>query len=286
MGLTLNNRVLADARLQSIHGQRIAGGYRLRLSIEFTVHRWALSSPPPHVLISPARVALSGQPGLVVGIAHAESNKPFSVDEYSNKTSCLFDLDLTPSALESIERHRNGLGVSLSVGLHAQVFAGPDIVPCFCDVTANLNQSQWIDALNQAGFGNTVLFEVPIPSSADPDNNAVELLAAAQRLLLQGHYAEVVAKCRMALERLTQELQQGAEMERAKTEQKIKRTLSQRELLMRQASIDFASLAHHPTDNSLSDLFDRNAALMMLGTTAALVSSALHKHERVFEPQG
>ncbi|MBX3623112.1 MAG: hypothetical protein KF891_24355 [Rhizobacter sp.] len=284
MALTLNNRVIADTRLQSIHGQHIAGGHRLQLSIEFTVHHWTRSGPPPQALFGPARVAVSGQPGLILGIAHPQTSKPFRVDQYGGKFGCIFELDLDPHAMEAVERYRNGLGVALDIRLHAQVFGESEIEPCFCDIHGRLNLSEWIDALNQAGFGHTALFEIPLPMALSADGSATELLSAAQRLLTQGHYAEVVAKCRMVLERLTQERQEDGALQGAKDAQKQKRTLLQRELLMRQAAIDFANLAHHPTDSSLTELFDRNAALMMLGTTAALVSSGLAR-DRNPDPQ-
>jgi hypothetical protein len=88
-------------------------------------------------------------------------------------------------------------------------------------------------------------------------------------------YAEVVAKCRLVLEGLTQELNQGPALKAAREAHKPDRTVLQRELTMRQAAIDFAHLAHHPTGVSLDEAFDRNAAQMMLGITAALVSSSM-----------
>jgi len=50
---------------------------------------------------------------------------------------------------------------------------------------------------------------------------------------------------------------------------------------MRQAAMDFASLAHHPTGVSLNELFDRNAAQLMLASTASLYSSAMARQAGV-----
>jgi hypothetical protein len=79
----------------------------------------------------------------------------------------------------------------------------------------------------------------------------------------------------MVLEGLTQEMNEGQALKTAREAQKLDRTVLQRELMMRQAAIDFAHLAHHPTGVSLDEAFDRNAAQMMLGMTAALVSSSM-----------
>lgn len=64
----------------------------------------------------------------------------------------------------------------------------------------------------------------------------------------------------MVIEDLTRGLGQEAQRKAALAAQKQSRTREQRELAMRQAAMDFASLAHHPTDVSLGELFDRNAA--------------------------
>ena len=125
------------------------------------------------------------------------------------------------------------------------------------------------------GYGRTLLFEVPIPAEPAGLGSAIELLETARGLLATGHYSEVVAKCRMVLERLTQELDDDLALKAARVAQGRDRTAQQRELLIRQAAIDFAHLAHHPTGISLDEAFDRNAAQMMLGMTAALVSSSM-----------
>ena len=103
----------------------------------------------------------------------------------------------------------------------------------------------------------------------------MELLEAARQLFVRGHYADAVARCRMVIEGLTASLGQEPQLRAALNASKQMWTREQRELFMRQAAMDFASLAHHPTGTPLDELFDRNAAQMMLGTTAALVSSAL-----------
>ena len=118
---------------------------------------------------------------------------------------------------------------------------------------------------------------MPIPSEPAGLGSSIELLEAARGFLATGHYSEVVAKCRMVLESLTQELNEGPAMKAARDAQRPDRTVLQRELMMRQAAIDFAHLAHHPTGVSLDEAFDRNAAQMMLGTAAALVSSAMYR---------
>ena len=117
--------------------------------------------------------------------------------------------------------------------------------------------------------------QVPIPAEPAGLGNAIELLEAARSQLVSGHYAEVVSKCRMVLERLTTELNEEHALRAAAAAKDQERTALQRELFMRRAAIAFAHLAHHPTGVSLNEVFDRNSAQMMLGITAALVSSGM-----------
>lgn len=274
MGINLNSRVIADTRLTSIHGGRLAGGYALRLNIEFNVLNWELADPP-EVVMAPARVYLDGQSGLPLGLAFPETVQPFTVSKYASRRAALFDLMLSPQAMETVEQHRNGQGVALTVKLHGEIRRGGETQVVQDDVRGDFNVAQWVVAIGEAGYGRSLLFEVPIPSESQALSTALEMLEAARRLLAQGHYSDVVSKCRMVIEGLTTELGQDADLKAALPLPKHTRTLEQRELVMRQAAMDFASLAHHPTNVSLSELFDRNAAQMMLGTTAALASSAM-----------
>ena len=277
VGISWNHRTIADARLAGVRGGRLAGGYVLRLVVEFDVLNWNEPGPSPLVIMAPARVWLQGQAGLSLGLAQPETVQPFTVSQYASKRAVLFDLPLTQQAMETVERHRNGQGIALAVKLQAEVRYGAEVQIAWEDLTGNFNISQWVEALDQAGFGRTLLFEVPIPIESSGVGSVMELLEAARRHLASGHYPDVVAKCRMVLEGITQELGEGPALKTACDAIKRGRTALQREMAMRQAAIDYAHLAHHPTGLSPDEVFDRNAAQMMLGITAALVSSSMFR---------
>jgi hypothetical protein len=274
MSINLNSRIIANTRLASIYGGRLAGGYSLRLCIEFEVLNWD-EPEPPIVVMAPARVDVGGGNGLLLGLAFPETVQPFTVSRYTTRRGALFDLMLSQQAVETVERHRNGLGISLGVKLQAEVRRGREVQIVHDDVRGDFNVAHWVAVMEQAGFGRALLFEVPIPSEPQALSLALENLEAARLLLAHGHYSDAVAKCRMVIEGLTAELGEDPGLRAALAAPKQSRSLEQRELAMRQAAMDFASLAHHPTGISLNELFDRNAAQMMVGTTAALVSSAL-----------
>lgn len=277
MAISWNSRTIADAYLRRIHGARMAGGYRLTLGVDFSVSNWG-EGPPPLVIMTPARVSIGGPTALFLGYAQPEVIQPFTVTPYASNAGIQFDLPLTPTALEAVERHRNGQDLAVTINLRPEIRQGSQVQHGWEDLTATFNLSQWVAALEQAGYGRSLIFEVPIPDEPADLGSAIDLLGAARRLLASGHYSDVVAKCRMVLERQTQQLNQDQALKVAREQTRGRdRTALERELMMRQAAMDFAHLAHHPTDVALDETFDRNAAQMMLGVTAALVSSAMSR---------
>lgn len=274
MGINLNSRIIADTRLAGISGMPIAGGYLLKLTVEFAVMNWDLADRPV-VIFAPARVYMKGNEGLQLGLAVPETVQPFTVSNYASTRAASFDLFLSQTAMDVVEKRRDGQGVPLGIKLHGEIRLTGDVHPIYDDIHGDVNLVQWLGALEQAGYGRSVLFEVPIPSQPEAAGAAVELLEAARQHFARGHYPDAVAKCRMVIEGLTSALGQDDLLRAAVATQKKDRTREQRELAMRQVAMDFASLAHHPTGVPQDELFDRNAAQMMLSMTAALVSSGL-----------
>lgn len=276
MGITLNSgRIVADAKLAGIHGGRVAGAHALRLSVEFSVLSWD-ANDPPQVILAPARVQMTGQSGIALGVAFAETIQPFTVTKHSTTRAVIFELLLSPQAMEIVEQFRDGRGVSLVLNLHGEIRRAGEVQAFHEAARGDFNVAHWVAAMEQAGYGRSLLLEVPVPSELPALGPILQTLETARRLLLLGHYADVVAKCRLVIEGVTAELNQGAALKAALTVQpKANRSVEQRELVMRQAAMDFASLAHHPTDVAVDEIFGRNAAQMMLGITAALVSSAM-----------
>lgn len=279
MSLCWNSRIIAEARLARVHGQRIAGGFGLRLGLDFSVTNWTEDSQFPLVLLLPSTALLGGSQPLVLGRAHPETPQPFTISQHSSgPRGALFDLALSPAAMDALERARNGAGVSLTVKLQAEIRRGSEVLIAHDDVTATFTVSDWLVALEQCGYGRSMLFEVPLPESATGEEPWTKLLGNARGQFLQGNYAQTVASCRMVLESLTKELKQEDKIKASKTQHKTDRTalsVDQRELVLRQAAIDYSSLAHHVDGGVPDELYGRRSAQMLLAMTAALVSSAL-----------
>ncbi len=279
MGINLINRIIAETRLAGVHGERLAGGYCIGLKIEFSVLNWD-DATAPDVLFAPARIYIvEGQARLLLGMAFPETIQPFTVGKHAARRECVFSLPLTQQAMEAVERRRDGGDVLLAVKLDAEVRTGADSQAVHDLVQGQLNVAQWIAALEQAGYGRSILFEIPIPANEEL-GATLNQLETARQLLVQGHYADAVAKCRVVVEGITHQLGQRDALVTARQLQKQSRTLEQRELVMRQAAMDFASVAHHADGASAKEDFSRSAAQMMLSITSALVASAVSRGVR------
>lgn len=183
--------------------------------------------------------------------------------------------------MEHIERTRCGGSLTFSIALQAEVRRGTaDLSVATEAVTATFAVSDWLAALEQCGFGTSLLFEVPLPVSHGETTPWTRLLLGARDQLLKGHYAQAVGDCRLVLEALNDALGQGDQLHDAKARHKVDRqtlTVDQRELILRQTVMDYASSAHHTDQGIPVDLYDRRSAQMILAMTVALVSSAVSR---------
>lgn len=286
MSISLGSRTIADPRFEGVHGMRTADGCMLRLTVSFNVFSFE-GSPPPIVVFGPSRVYVNDGGSLFLGMAVPEVPQPFRVGMYGQTSRLLFELQLTPTAMEKLERLRDGGGLTLTLKLQPEIRTPTELHAGFEDVACRINASDWQVAREQAGCGRSLLFEVPLPDDVPGIDIVAERMEAARRHLALGHYSEVVAACRVALEALTKGLGQHADMTavlQIPKSGKHQLDLYQRELLMRQSVTDFCSLALHVTTAPIGEMFDRNAAQLVLGSTAALVSSGLTERARAGAP--
>jgi hypothetical protein len=273
--------VIADARLARLYGQRLAGGYGLRLGVEFDVANWTQDQPFPVVVFLPATVTVTtpATAGVVLGKAFPELPVLFSVNQHSAaRRPMSFDIALSPSAMEVIEGARNGEGLSFSIAIQAEVRRGEATSIAHEQASASFTVSDWLQVLDQCGYGRSMVFEIPLLESATAETPATRLLQSARNHFLSGQYAQAVGECRLVLETLTRELGQGQQLIDATNLHKSKKRdldLEQRELLLRQTAVDYSHPAHHTDAGLPADLFDRRSAQMLLAVTATLVSAAI-----------
>jgi hypothetical protein len=147
--------------------------------------------------------------------------------------------------------------------------------------TIRITQSDWLNALEKMGYGNTLLFEIPIPNTtSDVPLQILQYLQKARNHYLTGNYQETIGDCRTALDKLAEFLDDEPLLSRAKNkfleDGKSRQAMSkdERVLMIRDVLRHYTHLSHHPEedDKGIKVPISRNEAGMILGQTASLVS--------------
>lgn len=278
MSIQWSNWTLADSSFVHASGRKMLGNYGLRLAVRYDTHVWRQQGPVPMIILTSSAVTLIKPTSIFAGFGIPESTSPFQITQYANRTEVVFDVALSPGAMQEIETARNGAGLDLNLRINGVITCGPDSARADDLIHICINQSDWLRVLDECGFGKTLLFEIPLNIEVVSDAELVATeFESARRHLNLGHYQEVVAACRRAIERLNQCLGHDGTLATARSvkgDGKRSLTIFERELLIRGTAMDFASLAHH-ADHVQARPFDRLDATMMLGLTAALANTAL-----------
>lgn len=274
VSITWNSRIVADVTFRGVHGFQAAGSYLLRLSVGFAVTNWPQDVLMPTVLVTAAAVQVEGGgQALLLGHAIPETPVPFKVGAHSQPSTILYELLLSPAAIEAVERLRGGDRIQFRLKIQAHLTMGAETLATKDEVLCSVPQSDWIAVLEQIGYRKTLLLELPIPQG-DEGSVPQRHLETARSHMLRGHYEDAVASCRKALEGWTT---QRAEVEAVKKARDTKRsdarslTLYDRELLVRYAATNFADLAHHADDVANAERYSREDAAMMVAITAAIL---------------
>lgn len=274
MSITWKSRIVADATFRGVHGFQAAGSYLLRLSVGFAVANWPQDELMPTVLLTAAAVQVQrGGQALLLGHAMPETPVPFTVGAYSQQTAILYELLLSPAAIEAVERLRGGECIQFRLKIQAHLTRGAETLATSDEVLCSVPQSDWIAVLEQIGYRETLLLELPIPQG-DEESVPQRHLKAARSHMLRGHYEDAVASCRKALEGWTTQRAEAAAVKKARdTKRNDARslTLYERELLVRDAAANFSDLAHHADEVANAERYSREDAAMMVAITAAIL---------------
>lgn len=274
MSITWNSSIVADATFRGVHGFQAAGAYLLRLSVGFAVTNWPQDESKPTVLLTAASVQVEqGGQALLLGHAIPETPVPFKVGAYSQPTAILYELLLSPAAIEALEHLRGGESIQFRLKIQAHLTRGAETLATNDEVLCSVPQSDWIAVLEQMGYRKTLLLELPIPQG-DEGSVPQRHLETARGHILRGHYEDAVASCRKALEGWTTLRGEGEGVKKARdTKRSASRslTLYERELLVRDAATNFADLAHHADEVANAESYSREDAAMMVAIAAAIL---------------
>jgi hypothetical protein len=250
-----------------------------------------------------------GEPKRQLGIAYPTSGSTGTIAVRNVPNGRQFDIGIgfqlhfSKPALEEVEAYRNGGDTTFHLALHGElkgyqadgaeprmtapgdpwsahvlIDAAPSRVyrqhPGLHSLILKVPQSDWIKLLERAGYQRSILFEVSVPD-ATTIGKAVVQLKEAQDAFYQGRYADVVSRCRDALDGVIPLRQIGQrQLFKAASEEDARRGMTIEDAFcLAWASIrQIMNTSHHR--NGVQIAFTRPMAQFVLGATALALDTA------------
>jgi hypothetical protein len=181
--------------------------------------------------------------------------------------------------VEAIEDLRKGGDLALRVDVHSVPLATAESGPYPAQIVHQVSQSEWVKVLDQFGYQETLLLEIPIPNPSEFPRMArvLDHLSQARGAIVRGGvgYREAVGLCRDALESLREALGDSAAEGTAwgkRSQDMEEMDKGERLLLVRRALWRLTSGARHPIAQ-----WDRKEAVSVLAMVSAVVRIAAHQ---------
>ncbi|EGG94674.1 hypothetical protein IMCC1989_2486 [gamma proteobacterium IMCC1989] len=267
ISITQNNKCIIEFDRFIVSGRLAASGY----SFTFTMrgNRRACETP---ISIFDMSLSLSiSDPVKKLVSSIPSSTQVLQYYNHPNSEQLHFETILTKEQVNSLEEYRQEKDLKLSVELRALTLSGEELLSSFDAADIIIPREQWLDALKTAGFRQTLLFEVPLPSTSE---NLAAILSKAQEFIETGHYKDTVMQCRHIIEQI--ELQRDDKKQSSEANKKA-HDRSQREsmssierlLSLREQLKNVCQLGAHGNEE-----FTRSQAKAVLGMTMALMAES------------
>lgn len=179
-----------------------------------------------------------------------------------------FECVLTKGQVSAIEDYRLEGDLKLSVGLRALVTSDNGLYSSFDMADVVIPRQHWLNALRSAGFRQTLLFEVPLPSGSE---ELTGIMSKAQEFIETGHYQDAVMQCRRiieSVENLRNDKQRSAAAnKKAHGADRQDMSAIDRLMSLREQLKNICQLGAHGTDQ-----FSRSQARAVLGMTMVLLA--------------
>ncbi len=287
LSLSYNSRTIADAQVQQLIGNPGIGLYQIRFSIELSKPAWS-NDDARGVLLTDVRarvlVGAKRDRMILLGMAHPEASLVLRPMTYSDKSSILFDLDLSPGQIFELEALRGGGDLHFELQMMGQAFGPNGEYPTQDKISKQVTLSDWRNVLEALGYADILVlgFEIPRGSDGAAAAAAAKCLRQAQEDLLRGRYDSVVSQCRLALEGIQTaygEVNECAASASKYANGKDRKSMTkvERARFISEAVRHFAHLAHHPNSDGSQEIFGRTDAQAILACTVASIDSALSR---------
>jgi len=203
---------------------------------------------------------------LLVSIPSSE--RLIKCHDFPSSEQIAFEMVLSREQINALEAYRQEKDLKLNLGLRALVASGDELLPSFDCTDIIVPREQWLNALKNAGYRNTLLFEVPLPATSD---GLASLISKAQEFIETGHYKDAVMQCRHIVEQvesLREDKQASVSANKiAHSGERREMSPVDRLLSLREQLKNICQLGAHGTEE-----FTRSQAKAVLGMTMALLA--------------
>lgn len=262
--ISYNGNSIVEFENLTVHGRAAAGGY----GFTFVIRGNRRACQTPTVLFDISLSVALDEPLRPLVISIPSSDRLIKCHEFPNSEQAAFETVLSREQINALEEYRGEKDLKLNLSLKALVATDNQLVPSFDSSTITIPRQQWLDALRNAGYRNTLLFEIPLPNTTD---DLDKVFVKAQEFIETGHYKDAVLQCRHLVEQVEtvrEDKQASASANRKahsgerKDMNSVERLLSLREQLK-----NICQLGAHGKDE-----FTRSQARAVLGITMALLA--------------
>lgn len=259
-----NGNYIVEFDQLKVHGREAAGGYGLT----FVMRGNRLPCHSKMMLFDITLSISLADPLRPLVTSVPSSTRIIQCHSFSSSEQIDFEMVLSREQLNALEDYREERDLRLNLGLRALVTSGDELISSFDCTDISVPREQWLDALKNAGYRNTLLFEVPLPNSSG-DFSA--LFSKAQEFIEIGHYKDAVMQCRHIVEQvetLREDKQASASANKiAHSSERRDMTSIDRLLSLREQLKNICQLGAHGNEE-----FTRSQARAVLGMTMALLA--------------
>lgn len=268
---------------EGVSGIPAIAGHLLRFSVHYEATPWNLEWDGSPTVFRGVRAKIDLGPERVrLGVVEPERPLIISHDKYPQASTLLFEIFLTTWQIERLESIRQGNGLEFLLRLSGERIAKDGHMTVDADLRINVSQSDWIAVLRAMEFGDYLLCEIPIEFGENVGlREAWAALDNARRLLYQGHYKNVVAECRTALEATLKELKPEKRVVAAvkqKNQTHLEMRKEDRILNLCDAVRHVAQLGVHIDATKQYVDFSRREAILIYSATAATIANLGDQH--------
>ena len=265
ISINQNSREIIKFDKLNIFGSSAAGGYAF-----VVVLKGSRNSSEHHLTLFDARLSLAlSDPRKPIAFSILSSNQTVECGSYPNNNEQIhFETVLTKEQINAIEEYRQEGDLKLGMTLRALLTSDEGLSSSNDFQEVSIPREEWLKALRDTGFRQTLLFEVPLPScSSDMD----KIISKAQEFIEIGHYKDAVMQCRHIIEQVEQirgDKRQSSEANKKAHDRSLRESMSsiERLLSLREQLKNVSQLGAHGDEE-----FTRSQAKAVLGMTMVLL---------------